>query len=71
MKYVSSLDMDLWKDVMARSKDLAAEAIIESVHRIEAGDNTLLPNDADQATHFSMPTREDVERFRANGHRFF
>jgi hypothetical protein len=30
-----------------------------------------MPNDASQLTHFSMPTAEDVRRFRANGHRFF
>ena len=30
-----------------------------------------MPNDESQATHHSMPTREDVRRFRANGHRFY
>lgn len=55
---------------MARSKDLAAEAIIECVRLIEAGNPPLLPNDESQSTHFSMPTRDDVNRFFANGHRF-
>ena len=61
---------DTLEDVMARSKDLAAEAIIESVHLIESGDPPMLPNDESQATHFSMPTSEDVRRFVAAGHRF-
>lgn len=61
---------DTLEDVMARSKDLAAEAIIDAVRLIEAGDPPLLPNDAAEATHFSMPEREDVRRFLDNGHRF-
>lgn len=62
---------DTLEDVMTRSKDLAAEAIIECVRLVEAGDPPLLANDERESTHFSMPTREDVQRFRANGHRFF
>lgn len=62
---------DTLEDIMARSKDLGAEAILECVRLIEAGDPPLMKNDADQATHFSMPTREDVKGFYANGHRFF
>lgn len=61
---------DSLEDVMARSKDLAAEAIIECVRLVEAGDPPLLPNPEEQSTHFSMPTKDDVKRFRANGHRF-
>jgi methionyl-tRNA formyltransferase len=61
---------DSLEEIMARSKDLAAEAIIDAVRLIESGDPPMLPNDASQATHFSMPAREDVRRFLANGHRF-
>jgi len=62
---------DTLEDIMARGKDMAAELIIQAVRRIEAGSPTLLPNPSDQATQFSVPTREDVRRFRAAGHRFF
>ncbi|GAB4385097.1 MAG: hypothetical protein Kow0022_09790 [Phycisphaerales bacterium] len=62
---------DTLEDIMARSKDLAAEAIIECVRKVEAGNPELLANPASDATHFSMPTREDVIRFRKAGHRFF
>ena len=55
---------------MARSKDLAADAIIECVRLIETGNPPLLPNDESKATGFSMPTREDVGRFRSAGRRF-
>jgi methionyl-tRNA formyltransferase len=61
---------DSLEDIMARSKDLAAEAIIEAVHLVESDNYTLIPNDASQATHFSMPTKEDVGRFLAQGRRF-
>jgi methionyl-tRNA formyltransferase len=60
---------DSLEDVMARSKDLAAEAILECVGLIEAGDPPLIPNLAEEATHFSMPTAEDLRRLRAGGHR--
>ncbi|MHC4989537.1 MAG: methionyl-tRNA formyltransferase [Planctomycetota bacterium] len=62
---------DTLEDIMARSKDLAAEAIIECVRLVEAGDPPTLPNPEDEATHYSMPTKEDVVRFRKAGHRFF
>lgn len=62
---------DSLEDVMARSKDLAAEAIIDSVRLIEAGDPPRFPNDASEATSYSMPTRDDVRRFLARGHRFY
>ena len=57
------------EEVMARSKDLAAEAIIECVRLVEAGDPPLLPNPAEEATHFSMPDAQDMKRFRERGHR--
>lgn len=62
---------DTLEEVMARSKDLAAEAIIDAVRLIEGGSPPLLPNDASLATSYSLPTREDVLRFRATGHRFY
>jgi methionyl-tRNA formyltransferase len=61
---------DTLEDVMARSKDLAAEAIIEAVRLVESGNPPLMPNREEEMTHFSMPTKEDVRRFRLHGHRF-
>ena len=62
---------DTLEDVMTRSKDLAAEAIIETVRKVEAGNPELIPNPAAELSHFSMPTKADVKRFKAAGHRFF
>lgn len=61
---------DSLEDVMARSKDLAAEAILECVEKIERGPLTLLPNPESRASHFSMPSRENARRFRTTQHRF-
>ncbi len=61
---------DSLEDIMARSKDLAAEAIIECVRLVEAGDPPLIDNDASKMTHFSMPTQDALRRFRASGRRF-
>lgn len=67
---------DTLEDVMARGKDLAAECILESVRLVEEAaargvPPATMPNPEAEMTHFSMPTKEDVKRFRANGHRFF
>lgn len=62
-------ERDTLEEVMARSKDLAAETIIEAVRLIESGDPPLLPNPEEEATHFSMPTREDARKLRAAGRR--
>ena len=62
---------DTLEHVMARSKDLAAEAIIEAVRLIQTGSPPKLPNPKAQATEFTIPTRDDVKRFLASGHRFF
>lgn len=61
---------DSLEDIMARSKDLAAEAILECVRLVESGEPPLVPNPEAEMTHFSMPTTEDVRRFRRHGHRF-
>jgi methionyl-tRNA formyltransferase len=57
------------EDVMARSKDLAAEAIIECVRLVEEGNPPLLPNPKEESTHYSMPSAQDMKRFRDRGHR--
>ncbi len=67
---------DTLEDILTRSKDLAAEAIIECVRIVEDAaargvECPTMPNDASQLTHFSMPTKADVDRFRRNGHKFF
>jgi methionyl-tRNA formyltransferase len=61
---------DTLEGVMARSKDLAAEAIIDAVRLIEAGHPPSAENDPAQATSYSMPIPSDGRRFRSSGRRF-
>ena len=62
---------DRLEDIMSRSKDLAAEAIIECVRLVESGEPPMMDNPEAEQTHFHMPSKEDVERFKRAGHRFF
>jgi methionyl-tRNA formyltransferase len=62
---------DTLEEVMARSKDLAAEAVIEAVRMIETGSYETMPNPEGEGRSFSLPTKEDARRFRERGHRFF
>lgn len=61
---------DTLENVMARGKGIAAEAIVECVRLVEAGDPPLMPNPESESTHFAMPTQADVARFKAHGRRF-
>lgn len=66
---------DTLEDIMARGKDLAAECIIDCCRLVEdcharGVPVPTMPNPEAEMTHFSMPKREDVARFRKNGHRF-
>jgi methionyl-tRNA formyltransferase len=62
---------DTLEDILSRSKDLAAEAVIDAVRSIEEDRVVLIPNSEEAATSFSVPTKDDVSRFRASGHRFY
>ncbi len=61
---------DTLEAVMARGKKIAAEAIVECVRLVEAGNPPLIPNPEAEQTHFAMPTDADVKRFRERGRRF-
>lgn len=63
------LSHDRLEDVMRRSKDLAAELIIEALRKLDSGGVTLLPNDAADASSFSFPSVEDRRRLIGLGHR--
>lgn len=67
---------DTLEDIMARGKDLAAECIVEAVRIVDEAaargvPPATTPNHESEMTHFSMPTKADVARFKAGGHRFF
>lgn len=61
---------DTLDSLIRKTKRVGAEVLLQALDDIERGTVTRRPNDASQATYFSFPTREDAQRFRAQGRRF-
>lgn len=57
--------------LMRRSKVVGAEALLEAIQRIDAGDLSTTPMDTATGSYHPFPTAEDAQRLRALGHRFF
>jgi methionyl-tRNA formyltransferase len=56
--------------LLMKTKTLGAELVLEVLEQMENGAVNPQPNNADEATYFSFPTPEDVQRFRARGGKF-
>lgn len=56
--------------LIARTKSVGAELLLEAMDQIEKGTVRPKPNDDSKATYFSFPTREDARKFRKIGRRF-
>ena len=61
---------DTLHSLIARSKKLAAEALVESLDLLSASAVTPRPNPASEGSYFSWPTRDAVQKFRSLGRRF-
>jgi methionyl-tRNA formyltransferase len=59
------------KDLIRHTKRLGMEAIAEAVEMIQKDNYKVLPNDDENHTYFSFPTREDVRLFKKKGKRFY
>ncbi|MCP3972693.1 MAG: formyl transferase [Rhodobacteraceae bacterium] len=59
------------EDLIRETKALGMDAMVEAIERMASGAPELIENDAEKATYFSFPTREDVRAFLAAGARFF
>jgi methionyl-tRNA formyltransferase len=55
--------------LMRTTKSVAADLVLETVERFRHGPVPGLPNQLDEGSYFSFPSREDVVRFRARGRR--
>jgi methionyl-tRNA formyltransferase len=60
---------DSLHDLMVRSKQIGAQAVLDAISQIENGTVKTRPLDTTQATYFSFPTRTDAQRLRAQGRR--
>lgn len=52
------------------TKKLGMDAILEAIEKIYGGSYQLIPNNANEMTYFSFPTKEDVKEFLKAGKRF-
>jgi len=55
--------------VMTETKHEGARLMIEILRQVRAAETNAVPLDMREASYFSFPTRADVARFRARGHR--
>ena len=59
------------RELIKATKMLGMKAIIGSIEKIRDQDTDTLPNDDNESTYYSFPTRKDVKEFREAGARFF
>ena len=59
------------RDLIKHTKKLGMDAILEAIEKIDSGKNELLPNNNDESTYYSFPTRDDVIEFYKKGKRFY
>ena len=69
-KTINIENMSQW-DLIRMTKFLGMEAIIEGIELIQSGDFELIPNEENESTYYSFPTRQDVIEFKKGGNRFF
>lgn len=55
---------DTFKDVVERNYQLAGEAMLEALGKIESGEYTLIENDDEQATYNTTPTIHEALEYR-------
>jgi methionyl-tRNA formyltransferase len=59
------------EELIKHTKQIGMESILEAVDKIQNDTVKLIPNNAEQSTYFSFPTRADVSEFYKKGKRFF
>lgn len=70
-KEVEILPHESQQSLIKRTKKIGMDAIIEAIEKIRNNDLNLLPNNDDEMTYYSFPTKEDVKEFRKAGKKFF
>ncbi len=68
-KYRISPDETL-DSLIARSKKIGSELVLDAIDRIKRGDKETRPLDMKKGRYFGWPKRDDVRRFISNGRRF-
>ena len=69
-KKINIENLSQW-ELIRMTKFLGMEAILEGIELIQSGDYELIPNNEEDSTYYSFPTRADVIEFKKGGNRFF
>lgn len=64
-------DDDTLHALNTRVAEQGSEVLLQALEEIRRGDESLEPIEPDQGSYYSMPTREDVQTFRAQGNQFY
>ncbi|MDC0465038.1 formyltransferase family protein [Pseudomonadales bacterium] len=59
------------EQLISQTKKTGMNCILKAISKIQANDISTIPNDDNQMTYYSFPTKDDVREFRRIGARFF
>jgi len=59
------------EQLINQTKKIGMNCIVKAISKIQANDISKKPNDDNQMTYYSFPTKDDVREFRRVGARFF
>jgi methionyl-tRNA formyltransferase len=59
------------EQLINQTKKIGMNCIVRAISKIQANDISIIPNDDNQMTYYSFPTKDDVREFRRVGARFF
>ncbi|MFL2805331.1 MAG: methionyl-tRNA formyltransferase [Gammaproteobacteria bacterium] len=59
------------EQLIDQTKKIGMNCIIKAISKIQANDISTIPNDDNQMTYYSFPTKEDVREFKRVGAKFF
>lgn len=59
------------EQLINQTKKIGMNCIVKAISKIQANDISTIPNDDNQMTYYSFPTKDDVREFRRVGASFF
>lgn len=59
------------EQLINQTKKIGMDCILRAISKIQVNNITTIPNDDNQMTYYSFPTRDDVREFRRVGAKFF
>ena len=59
------------EQLINHTKKIGMNCIVRAISKIQSNDISTIPNDDNQMTYYSFPTRDDVREFRRVGAKFF